>query len=159
MRFLTEDPAKLVSLSPDCPVPGDAIPEPAPGEVNWALAANGSRATASSQEAHGLGSEGHAAWPASGAIDGRRDDAGWGAGHGWVSKAGEPLSQWLEVDFGQERAVQRFVVITYQKEKQRGDRGQVGRAGLRHRGLGYPEATMEARGPAGLRVSREGARP
>ncbi len=49
-------------------------------------------------------------------IDGRRDDAGWSAGHGWASKGGEPLPQWLEVDFGQARAVQRFVVITYQKD-------------------------------------------
>ena len=57
-----------------------------------------------------------AVWPASGVIDGRRDDAGWGAGHGWASKGGEPLPQWLEVDFGQERAVQRFVVINYQKD-------------------------------------------
>jgi hypothetical protein len=49
-------------------------------------------------------------------IDGRRDDTGWGAGHGWASRSGEPLPQWLEVDFGQERAVHRFVVITYQKD-------------------------------------------
>ncbi len=117
VRFLTEDPAKLVALAPDHPVQGDVIPQPAPGEVNWALASNGSRATASSEEAHGLGSASPAAWRPSGAIDGRRDDAGWGAGHGWTSKAGEPLPQWLEVDFGQERTINRFVVITYQKEK------------------------------------------
>jgi hypothetical protein len=117
VRFLTEDPARLESLSPDHQVQGDAIPEPAAGEVNWALATNGSRASASSQEAHGFGSQGHAAWPPSGAIDGRRDEAGWGAGHGWASKAGESLPQWLEVDLGQARTISRFVVISYDKEK------------------------------------------
>ena len=111
VRFLSYDPSKLTSSAPDHPVPGDAIPQPGSDEVNWALAANGSRATASSQDVGG-----GASWPASGAIDGRRDDAGWGTGHGWASKGGEPLPQWLEVDFGQVRAVQRFVVITYQKE-------------------------------------------
>ena len=111
-RFLSDDPSKLVSRAPDRPVQGDAIPEPAPGEVNWALASSGSRVTASSQD-----TSGSAIWPASGAIDGRRDDAGWGAGHGWASRAGDPLPQWLQVDFGRERAISRFVVITYQKDK------------------------------------------
>jgi hypothetical protein len=111
VRFLTDDPSKLTSRAPDHSLPGDAIPEPAPGETNWALATNGSRATASSQDA----SSG-ASWPASGAIDGRRGDAGWASGHGWASKHGEPLPQWLEVNFGQERSIQRFVVINYQKD-------------------------------------------
>jgi F5/8 type C domain len=112
VRFLAEAPASVLSDAPDHQVPGDAIPQPAPGEFNWALAGNGGRATASSQD---VGS--NACWPASGAIDGCRDDAGWGAGHGWASQAGVPLPQWLEVNFEQERTVQRFVVITYQKEK------------------------------------------
>ncbi len=111
VRLLSDDPDKLVSRAPDHPAQGDPIPEPAPDEVNWALAANGSHASASSQEVSV-----NAIWPASGVIDGRRDDAGWGTGHGWASKGGEPLPQWLEVDFGQERAVHRFVVITYQKD-------------------------------------------
>jgi hypothetical protein len=111
VRFLSNDPAKLISCAPDRPVPGDAIPQPAAGEINWALAANGSHATASSQDLIG-----NAGWPASGAIDGLRDDAGWGTGHGWASKGGEPLPQWLEVDFGQERAIHHFVIVTYQKE-------------------------------------------
>jgi hypothetical protein len=111
VRFLSDDPDKLVSRAPDHPVQGDPIPEPAPGEVNWALAANGSHATASSQDASG-----GAVWPASGVIDGRRDDTGWGTGHGWSSKSHELLPQWLEVDFARERTVQRFVVITYQKD-------------------------------------------
>ena len=111
VRFLSEDPNNLASRAPDHPVQGDTIRQPASGEVNWALAANGSHASASSQETSGA-----AVWPASGAIDGLRDDTGWGTGHGWASKGGEPLPQWLEVEFGQERAVQRFVVIAYQKE-------------------------------------------
>jgi hypothetical protein len=111
VRFLSDGPSKLTSRAPDHSLPGDAIPEPEAGEVNWALAANGSHATASSQDASG-----GVARPASGVIDGRRDDTGWGAGHGWASKGGEPLPQWLEVDFGQERSVQRFVVISYQKD-------------------------------------------
>jgi hypothetical protein len=111
VRFLTQDPSRLASEAPDHPAQGDAIPEPAPGEVNWALAANGSRATASSQDQIA-----QAVWPAAGASDGRRDDLGWSTGHGWASKGGEPLPQWLQVDFGRERAVQRFVVITYQRE-------------------------------------------
>ena len=111
VRFLSEDPDKLASRAPDHPVQGDAISQPAPGEVNWALATNGSQATASSQEASGT-----AVWPASGVIDGRCDDTGWGGGHGWASRGGQPLPQWLEVDFGQERTVHRFVVITYQHD-------------------------------------------
>jgi hypothetical protein len=111
VRFLSDDPSKLTSHAPDHPGQGDAIPEPAAGEINWALAVNGSHAAASSQD-----TAGGAARPASGVIDGRRDDAGWGAGHGWASKGGEPLPQWLEVDFGQERSVERFVVVNYQKD-------------------------------------------
>ena len=111
-RPLLSDPASLLAHAPDRPVPGDLIPEPAPGEINWALSVNGSHATASSSEQLDA-----AAWPASGAIDGIRDDTGWGGGHGWTSKAGAPSPHWLEVDFGQERSVHRCVVITYQKEK------------------------------------------
>jgi hypothetical protein len=112
VRFFTEDPAKLASASPDSDLPGDAIPEPAPGEVNWALDSNGSLASASSED-----SSGKELWPALGAIDGVRDDGGWGDGHGWTSKAGEPLPQWLQVNFGQQRSVGRFVVFTYQNNK------------------------------------------
>jgi hypothetical protein len=111
VRFLSDDPDKLATRAPDHAVQGDTIPEPAPGDVNWALATSGSRATASSQDASA-----NAVWPASGVIDGRRDDAGWSAGHGWASGSGQAFPQWLEVDFGQERAVHRFVVITYQKD-------------------------------------------
>jgi hypothetical protein len=111
LRFLSDDPDKLASRSPEHAALSDTIPEPAPGEVNWALATNGSHATASSQDASG-----NAVWPASSVIDGHHDDTGWSAGHGWASGSSQPLPQWLEVDLGQERAVNRFVVITYQKD-------------------------------------------
>jgi hypothetical protein len=85
------------------------------------LTANGSHATASSQDTSGGGR-----WPASGVIDGLRDDVGWGAGHGWASKAGEPLPQWVEVKLPQERTVNRFVVITYQKDNSEETAGKWG---------------------------------
>ena len=111
VRFLSEDPAALLARAPEHQALRDPIPAAAPGEVNWALAAHGSHATASSQDTIGSG-----VWPAAGVIDGLRDDTRWGAGHGWASKGGEPLPQWLEVDFGQERTLRRFVIITYHKE-------------------------------------------
>lgn len=90
------------------PILGDSIPEPADGEKNWALASNQATANASSQT-----NDQNGTWTADGVIDGRRDDAGWGKGHGWASQMGAPLPQWLEVDFPQERQIKRFVVITY----------------------------------------------
>ncbi|MBN1420176.1 MAG: discoidin domain-containing protein [Planctomycetes bacterium] len=112
VRYLAEDPEILLGSAPNRPSPGDPLPAPAAGEVNWAASARGSRAIASSEERIGA-----AVWPASGLIDGVRDDAGWGSGHGWASARGEPLPQWAEVDFGVERTISRFVVITYEKEK------------------------------------------
>jgi hypothetical protein len=109
VRYLTTDPAALVALGPHVPAPGDPLPAPSPGMVNWALASQGSRAMASSQDAR--------QYPAKGAIDGVRTDAGWGGGHGWASADGAELPQWLEVDFAQARPVSQVVVITYEHEK------------------------------------------
>jgi hypothetical protein len=81
--------------------PGDPLPAPKPNEVNWALTTTGAQATASSQDPR---------YPASGTIDSVRDDTGWASG------AGQPLPQWLQVDFGQMRTVTQFVVISYQHE-------------------------------------------
>ena len=89
------------------PILGDSIPEPADGEKNWALASNQATANASSEADQTRN------WTANGVIDGRRDDAGWGQGHGWASQLGALLPQWLEVDFPQERQINRFVIITY----------------------------------------------
>ena len=118
VRYLTEDPAQLVARGPHVSVAGDALPVPAPGLANWTLARHGSRATASSQDAP------H--WPAAGAIDGVRDETGWGGGHGWASAEGQPLPQWLQVDFRQPRPVALFVVTTYQKEKTEDTAGKWG---------------------------------
>jgi hypothetical protein len=96
VRYLTTDPLAAMQ--------GDPLPAVEPGLVNWALAARGSQATASSEDAP--------RYPASGVIDGVRDDQGWGTGHGWASHA-EPRPPWLEVTFPQPRPIRRFVVITY----------------------------------------------
>jgi hypothetical protein len=121
VRYLTEDPAKVLATQPDLPAAGEPLPAPAPETVNWALGKQGSKATASSEDDSGGGK-----WPAAGAIDGVRDDTGWGGGHGWVSKSGEPLPQWLRVDFGRPRTVNQFVVITYQHEKSAETAGKLG---------------------------------
>jgi hypothetical protein len=107
VRYLTEDPQALLARGLWPPAPGDPLPAPVPGQANWALANNGARASASSSDP---------AYPPQGAIDGVRDDLGWGAGHGWVSAAGWPLPQWVQVDFGQARQIQQVIVITYQRE-------------------------------------------
>jgi hypothetical protein len=107
LRFMTEDPAKLIAERGPDVVPSDPIPATRPGEVNWALASLGSRATASS-EIQGQ----NARYPASGAIDGSRSHKGWDTGHGWASN-GAPLPQWLQAEFPQPRLVSRFIVTTY----------------------------------------------
>ncbi len=105
VRFLSCDPTKLLATSPEAALPSDPIPAPAPGERNWALATNGTRAVASSEYSRGCG-------PA-GLIDGVRDNANWQHGHGWASQADQQLPQWVEIVFPQTRSVSRFVVVTY----------------------------------------------
>jgi hypothetical protein len=101
VRYLTEEPATMGVLR------SDPIPAPVAGEVNWALAARGAKAAASSVYTAG------GTWQPSGLIDGRRDTQGWGAGHGWASGASESLPQWVEIDFPAPRDVSRFVIVTY----------------------------------------------
>jgi len=108
VRYLITDPAKLLAEGPHVAAPGDPLPAPDPNLVNWALAAQGAKAAASSESAPN--------WPAAGAIDGVRDDSGWGGGHGWASAPATALPQWLQVEFPQRAKINRFVVITYQKE-------------------------------------------
>lgn len=102
VRFLTEDPAKLLGQAPDQLNLGDPLPAPGAGEKNWAAAASGAQVKASSQKPDS---------PATLATDGQR------GGQGWASQAGQALPHWLEVDFGQPRAIGRFVVLNYEQDK------------------------------------------
>jgi len=110
-RWLACDPADVLANSPERPAPGDPLSDARPGEVNWALAEHGSRASASSVDGYGGGDYGPA-----GVIDGIRDDSRWGGGGGWASEVGQPLPQWLEIDLGRSHIVTRLVAITYQHE-------------------------------------------
>jgi len=114
VRYLTQNPDVLLDRrGPDSALaPSDPLPPPGPQEINWALAANGSRARASSEH-NGQGR----LYPAAGAIDGVCGDEGWGRGHGWASAGGAALPQWIEVEFRQPRPVSRFVITTYQAPK------------------------------------------
>lgn len=108
VRFLTEDPANVLATLIDPPAPSDPIPNPAADEKNWALAANGATATASSEyDVHG------ARCGPAGLIDGLRDDTRWCNGHGWCSGHGQPLPQWVEIVFPQPRSVSRFIIFNY----------------------------------------------
>ncbi|HEY5910671.1 MAG TPA: discoidin domain-containing protein [Verrucomicrobiae bacterium] len=111
VRYLSEDPTALLQRQgPDSsPAPGDPVPPPGPDEVNWALAAEGSHARASSEHASQ-----DRRYPAGGAIDGLRGNEGWGHGHGWASASGAALPQWLEIEFPQPRSISRFLITTYQ---------------------------------------------
>jgi hypothetical protein len=114
VRYLTQDPARLLADSgPDLPAPAEPVPTPGAAELNWALAARGSRATASSESHHGGGR-----WPALGVIDGSRSTEKWGAGHGWASADDAALPQWVQVEFPEPRSVSCFVVFGFQAPKE-----------------------------------------
>lgn len=108
VRYLSVDPA---TVGRPATLPSDPIPAPAANEVNWALAARGAKAAASSVNDFQGGN-----WKPAGVIDGRRDEKGWGDGHGWASKSGETLPQWVEVQFPAPRMLSRITVITYHGE-------------------------------------------
>ncbi len=111
VRYLAEDPAKLLANGPDTLLPSDPVPDPAPDEKNWALASGGAKVSASSQYEY----QDYDFGPA-GVIDGVRDDSKWGRNGGWASKQNEALPQWIEIEFPEPKPVSRFVVITYQSE-------------------------------------------
>ncbi len=90
----------------------DLIPEPQIGEQNWALASNGSVASASSIYSKVYG-------PA-GVINGNRQDEGWGQGNGWASNPDLPMPQWLEVNFNESRNISRFIISTVEQNGFRG---------------------------------------
>ncbi len=111
VRYLTKDPVELLAKGPDTLQPSDPVPNPAPGEKNWALASGGAKVSASSQyECQDFD------FGPAGVIDGVRDDSLWGKNGGWASKQNEPLPQWIEIEFPEPHPVSRFVVITYQSE-------------------------------------------
>jgi hypothetical protein len=112
VRFLTIDPKILLATSPEAPPPSDAIPAAAAGEENWALAANGAKAAASSE----LGPD----YAPKGLIDGIRDDTNWFHGHGWASQPAKSQPEWVEIAFPQPRSVSRFVVINYSDKRDPG---------------------------------------
>jgi hypothetical protein len=107
VRFLRDDPAKLLATAPGVLPQGDTLPEPDSDGVNWALAKNGGRASASSEHASAAGK-----WSASGVIDGIRDDTEWSVGHGWASQSAVP--QWIQIDLAKPRDIATFAVVTYQ---------------------------------------------
>ena len=72
-----------------------------------ALAARGAKATASSVYDSG------GSWGPAGVIDGRRDKENWGHGHGWASRRGQAMPQWVEIQFPAAHEIARLVVITY----------------------------------------------
>ena len=111
-RFLQEDPAAYLArtYAPTLRAAGDTIPAATAGESNWAAAANGGTASASSTHI----SDGSGIYPPSGAIDGVRTDAGWGTGHGWASMIETALPISFQVDYSGAKNINRFTVITYQ---------------------------------------------
>jgi len=107
VRYLTADPANLLATAPGALPPGDTLPESPADGVNWALASRGAVARASSEQVTSAGK-----WPATGAIDGIRDETNWSQGHGWASLSAVP--QWIEVQLAKPRDITAFAVVTYQ---------------------------------------------
>jgi serine protease len=79
---------------------------PVTGRVNLALASNGAQLSASSTYS--------AAYAPSGANDGDRRGAAWGAGGGWNDATAFASPDWLQVDFGTTRSVAEIDVFTVQ---------------------------------------------
>jgi hypothetical protein len=76
--------------------------------TNFALAANGGVATASSTYGPGF-------LPST-LIDNRRSGAGWGAGGGWNDATAGTFPDWIEIDFNGARTIDRAVVYSVQDD-------------------------------------------
>ena len=87
-----------------------AIRSCAPANVNVALAANGGVASASSTFSSG--------YAASGAINGDRTGAPWGAGGGWNDATPNAFPDWLEVDFSGTKTISEVDVFSVQDNYQ-----------------------------------------
>lgn len=77
-----------------------------PGRINFAAAANGATATASSVYNAGYG--------ASGAIDGDRAGLRWSNSGGWNDATPNAFPDWLEVDFASPQVINEIDVFTVQ---------------------------------------------
>ena len=78
---------------------------PPPGAANVALASAGAVASASSA---------YAGYPAYAINDNQRSGAGWGGGGGWNDATGGSFPDWVQVDFGAAKTIDRVVVYTLQ---------------------------------------------
>jgi hypothetical protein len=87
----------------------DPVPTPKANEMNWALSSNGSKISASSVDNYA-----NKQWGPNGCIDGDQSSNGWGNDKGWASLKGEPLPQFIEVEFAEPHSISRFIVTTYQ---------------------------------------------
>jgi hypothetical protein len=81
-------------------------PSPVPSQTNWALASNGSTASASSTFNPG--------YPASSVIDNKRSGAGWGAGGGWNDLTTAVFPDWVQINFAGTKTIDHVVVYTIQ---------------------------------------------
>jgi hypothetical protein len=75
-------------------------------QTNFALAANGATATASSTNGPGF-------LPST-VIDDRRSGAGWGAGGGWNDATSGTFPDWIEIDLSGMKLIDRVVVYSVQ---------------------------------------------
>jgi hypothetical protein len=80
------------------------------GQMDVALAANGSTATASSTHTGG--------YAPAGAIDGVRSGAGWGVSGGWNDATSKAFPDWLQVNFNAKRTIDHVVVYSVQDNYQ-----------------------------------------
>jgi hypothetical protein len=82
----------------------------AAGSVNFALAANGGAATASTTYSGG--------YAPAGAINGDRKGLNWGGGDGWNDATPNTLPDWLEVDFSGSKTISEIDVFSVQDSYQ-----------------------------------------
>ena len=85
-------------------------PPPPTPRMNFALAANGGSASASSTHSGGF--------PASGANNGDRTGSGWGSGGGWNDGTASGYPDWLQIDFNGAKMIDEIDVFTLQDNYQ-----------------------------------------
>jgi YVTN family beta-propeller protein len=88
--------------------PATLVASTPPSGTNWALAANGAMAWASSSYGSGF--------PASGAIDGDRRGSAWGGGTAWNDGTSMAYPDALEVTFNGMKTIDRVVLYTAQDD-------------------------------------------